>query len=70
MKIVLKGGPHHGQTRIIGDAERQFSEDGSVYKITDETTDDGTAIFQYDEKASRLQDPGRTRIIRRKAPTA
>ena len=59
MQIILKGGPLHEQTGFVGDAVRQFSEDGSVYKITDETSDDGSAIFRYDEKGCEASMPPR-----------
>jgi hypothetical protein len=53
MKIFLRGGKLDGQIRIIPECDRQFSEGGQVYKITDKTTKEGFPIFQFDETASR-----------------
>ena len=59
MKIYLQGGPFDGETYIIGDHERQFRIDGSVYNHTTGLRE-GSSVFVYDEKASRAYRARRT----------
>jgi hypothetical protein len=58
MRIFLRGGRFDSKTKEIPESERQFVEDGQVYVISPDKTNEGIQVFKFDNVATEKRKTG------------
>jgi hypothetical protein len=59
MRVFLRGGKFDGKFREIPESDRQFVEDGQVYMISPDKTNEGTQVFKFDNVATEKRKAGK-----------